>query len=114
MKKDGTIIYACAGCSGAGQVAYKVALSLDKEGKGKMSCLAGVASAKPYFLKQLTDQKVVVIDGCAMACGKYIFENLQIHIDQHVELHKLGVKKNAIVSEDIVDGLINGIEIDKT
>ena len=57
-QQDNSIVFACAGCSHAAQVAYKLALALDEEGIAEMSCLAGVAAEKPSFLRKIHNRKI--------------------------------------------------------
>ncbi len=89
------ILFACSGCSSAGQLAGQIALALDRRGVAEMSCLAGVGAAKPHFLKQLVDREVWVIDGCPINCSLGVFEQVREHIDVHIRLHDLGIKKKA-------------------
>ena len=60
-----------------------------------MSCLAGVGAAKPHFLKQLRDREVWVIDGCPIECSLGVFDQVSEHVDVHIRLHELGVRKKA-------------------
>ena len=75
------LVFACSGCSNAGQLAGQVALQLDRRGVAEMSCLAGIGAAKPLFLKKLRDREVWVIDGCP--------------INVHIRLHDLGINKKS-------------------
>lgn len=53
MRAELPIVYACSGCSEAGQLANQVALESDHRGLAEMSCLAGVldqvAQQQPTF-----------------------------------------------------------------
>jgi uncharacterized metal-binding protein len=40
--KKGTVVYACSGCSDAGELANRIARQLTREGVAEMSCLAGI------------------------------------------------------------------------
>lgn len=113
MTKDDTVIYACAGCSGAGQLAYKLALEIDKREKAEMSCLAGIAAEIPTFGKKLYGRNVAVIDGCALECAKNVFEKLNISVHHHIKLHNMGVRKNVTVVEGMVEALANDILLGK-
>jgi len=105
MKNSDAVVYACAGCSGAGQIAYKVALSMDRQGIAEMSCLAGIASERKSFRQKMRNHKIMVIDGC-LECGKLIFEKQNLSIDSHICLHKLGIRKQEAVSEGVVGKLM--------
>ncbi len=88
-----TIVFACAGCSHAGGVAYNLALALDKKGMAEMSCLAGVAAEKPSFLRKIKNRQIMTIDGCPIECSKGIFDKLKIPVHHHIRLKDFGVKK---------------------
>ena len=42
VKKPGTVVYACSGCSDAGELADRIARQLTRDGAAEMSCLAGI------------------------------------------------------------------------
>ena len=88
------IVFACSGCSNAGQLANRMALELDRRGHAQMSCLAGVGAGKRHFLKQLHQREVWIIDGCPIECALGIFQQVQQRADAHIRLHTLGVQKN--------------------
>ena len=89
------LVYACAGCSAAGRLAYDIALELQRRGVAEMSCLAGVGAAKPHFLKQLNNREVWVIDGCPIECAVGIFAQQRRNVDVYIQLHDLGVRKSS-------------------
>jgi uncharacterized metal-binding protein len=95
------IIYACAGCSGAGQIAYKLALKMDREQLAEMSCLAGLASGKKTFTSKIKNRPIWIIDGCAIECAKTILKNMGIKEAKHIQLHKFDIKKNQDPDKDI-------------
>jgi uncharacterized metal-binding protein len=41
-KNPSTVIYACSGCSDAGEIADWIARQLMRDGAAQMSCLAGI------------------------------------------------------------------------
>src|SRR5690606_19835555 len=88
------VIYACSGCSGAGQIAYKLALKMDKENLAEMSCLAGLASGKKTFTAKIKNRPVWIIDGCPIECAISILKNMNLTEAKPIQLHKLGIKKN--------------------
>ncbi|TWU62216.1 putative zinc-binding protein [Crateriforma conspicua] len=102
------VVFACSGCSNAGQLANQVALELDRRGIAEMSCLAGVGAAKPVFLKKLKDRPVWIVDGCPIHCSLGVLGQVAEHADVHIRLHDLGIKKNADMPEhDEFDRLID-------
>lgn len=106
------IIFACAGCSFAGQIAYQVALNIDETGFAEMSCLAGVASGKKSFIKKLNNKKVILIDGCPIECAKGVFDKLRLSVDSHVNLKTYGIKKSIPPADLSLDELSNKIITD--
>ena len=53
--KKGTVVYACSGCSDAGELADRIARQLSREGAAEMSCLAGIGGrVKPLVNKAET------------------------------------------------------------
>lgn len=63
------LIYACSGCSGAGQLANALAFGMDREGLAEMSCISGVGGRVPALLKLArSGRKLIAIDGCGMRC----------------------------------------------
>ncbi|MGQ9823760.1 MAG: putative zinc-binding protein [Desulfotomaculales bacterium] len=65
------LILACSGGSNVGQLANAAAVSLTREGKGKMYCLAGVGGHVDGIVESCKGAgQLVVIDGCPVVCGK--------------------------------------------
>lgn len=64
-KKPITVVYACSGCSDAGEIADRVARQLTREGAAQMSCLAGIGGrVKSLVLKAENAERILVVDGC--------------------------------------------------
>ena len=89
------LVYACAGCSVAGRLAYELAQEFDRRGIAEMSCLAGVGAGKAHFVKQLEGREVWIIDGCPIECSLGVFAQVRCRADVHIRLHELGVKKHS-------------------
>ena len=108
MKKEeeGYILYACAGCSKAGQVAYRIAIDLDGRGKAEMSCLAGIASHKPSFVRKIRNKKIAVIDGCPIECAKTVLQNQGLKTDKHFQLKQYGIKKNELPTNKQIEMVV--------
>lgn len=93
-EEDKPIIYACSGCSDAGELADRVARKLTKDGIGEMSCLAGIGGrVKPLLLKGQNARRIIVIDGCPLTCAKHTLLLAGLKEFQHVKLHELGHRK---------------------
>lgn len=90
------LVFACSGCSFAGQLADTVARELDHQQIAEMSCLAGVGARHASFLRKLPGRRVWIIDGCPIECARGVFEQAgqASHVTRHIRLHDLGLKKN--------------------
>jgi uncharacterized metal-binding protein len=90
------VIYACSGCSDAGELADRTARTLAQLKLGEMSCLAGVGGkVKSLLNKAQTAEQILVIDGCALNCARHTLELAGITGFKHLELHHLGFRKGA-------------------
>lgn len=94
------LVYACAGCSGVGETAYRIARELDRRGIAQMSCLAGVGAAKKHFLNQMKNRSIWVIDGCPIGCGLGVFDLVDRPIDKCLRLHEWEIRKDDPSPED--------------
>lgn len=97
MEKDRAelpIVYSCSGCSSAAQMANYMAVKLDRTEKAEMSCIVGVGGNVKKLVKTAkSGRKIVVIDGCPLACSKAVLKNQGLAPDLYFELSKSGVKK---------------------
>jgi uncharacterized metal-binding protein len=96
MQYDQTkpLVYACSGCSSAAQMANYLALQLDRKQTAQMSCIAGVGGNVKSLVKTATSgRKIMVIDGCPLACAKACLNNHHVQPDVHIDLSRLGVRK---------------------
>lgn len=92
--KDKPLVYACSGCSSAAQMANYLAIQLDRSGIAEMSCIAGVGgNVKKLVKTALSGRRIIVIDGCPLACSKACLANHSIAPDLSILLTGLGVKK---------------------
>jgi uncharacterized metal-binding protein len=89
------VVYACSGCSDAGELADRIARRLTRDGAAQMSCLAGVGGrVKSLMLKAEKAQRILVIDGCPLNCARHTLELAGFNKFDHLQLHELGMKKN--------------------
>ncbi|HEX5151553.1 MAG TPA: putative zinc-binding protein [Parafilimonas sp.] len=92
--KDKPLVYSCSGCSSAAQMANYLAIQLDRADIAEMSCIAGVGgNVKKLVKTALSGRKIIVIDGCPLACSKACLGNHSITPGLSIELTGLGVKK---------------------
>ena len=87
------VVFACAGCSAAGRLAYDLALELDRRQTAEMSCLAGLAAELKPFTRLVEGRPVWVVDGCPIQCARAILEQQGRPIDYHIRLDNYSVRK---------------------
>lgn len=102
------LVYSCSGCSSAAQMANYLAIQLDRLNLAEMSCIAGVGgNVKKLVRTALSGRKIIVIDGCPLACSKACLANHAVKPDLDIELTRLGVQKKQ--HEDFSMDQANGI-----
>ena len=95
------LIYSCSGCSSAAQMANYMAVKIDRQGLADMSCIVGVGgNVKKLVNTAQAGRKIIVIDGCPLACSKACLSQHNIEPDIHIELTGYGVKKQNHVDFD--------------
>jgi uncharacterized metal-binding protein len=88
------LVYSCSGCSSSAQMANYLAVQLDRQGVAEMSCIAGVGGNVKKLVKTATSgRKIIVIDGCPLACSKHCLENHAVNADIYFDLSLMGVSK---------------------
>ncbi len=102
VPKKTTIVYACSGCSDAGEIADHVARQLSREGAAQMSCLAGIGGrVKSLVIKAEKAGRILVVDGCPLNCAAHTLRLAGFKNFEHLELHKIGIRKGSCpVTED--------------
>jgi uncharacterized metal-binding protein len=88
------VVYACSGCSDAGELADRIARQLTRDGAAEMSCIAGVGGCvRPLLNKAQGASRVLAIDGCPLNCVANTLRVAGVRDYEHLELHKLGFRK---------------------
>ena len=108
VKKPGTVVYACSGCSDAGEIADRVARQLTRDGAAQMSCLAGIGGrVKSLVMKAENAERILVVDGCPLNCAAHTLKLAGFQKFDHLELHKIGIRKGScpVTEERIVSGV---------
>lgn len=91
---EAPIVYSCSGCSSAAQMANYMAVRLDRGNVAEMSCIVGVGGNVKKLVKTArSGRKIVVIDGCPLACSKACLDNHGLKANLYLDLSKMGVKK---------------------
>lgn len=102
VSEEKPIVYSCSGCSSAAQMANHIAIQFDRKGIAEMSCIAGVGgNVKKLVRTAQSGRKIIVIDGCPLACSKACLSNHGITPDKHFELTRFGVSKKQHEDFDI-------------
>lgn len=93
--KSKTTVYSCSGCSNVAQLANKIAVKLDREQLATMSCIAGVGGDVLPLLNQARKaQKILVLDGCQLACAFNCLKRHEISVDNHLILTDFQLSKS--------------------
>lgn len=103
------VVYACSGCSDAGELADRIARRLTREGAAEMSCLAGIGGrVKPLVNKANAAERILAIDGCPLNCTRHTLELAGFKNFDHLELHTLGLRKGScpVTEEKIATGVV--------
>jgi len=108
VKKPATVVYACSGCSDAGEIADRIARRLARDGVAQMSCLAGIGGRVKNLVSTAEKaERILVVDGCPLNCARKTLELAGFQRFDHLELDNLGMKKNScpITEERIAVGV---------
>lgn len=88
------LIYSCSGCSNVAQLANDLAVVMDREGHGQMSCIAGVGGQVKSLVKiAKSGRPILAVDGCPIACVKKTLALHQVEPRWHLVVTDLGIQK---------------------
>jgi uncharacterized metal-binding protein len=88
------LIFACSGAADVGEIADRAARKMNKEGVGRMFCMAGIGGRVSGIMKTTESaQKILAIDGCFLNCAKNSLENAGFNEFGHLQLADLGMEK---------------------
>ncbi len=91
------VVLACSGGSNVGQMTNEVAKRLDVAGDGKFFCLAGVGGQISGMVASVKGaDKVLVLDGCPVGCGKKCADQAGVIGYQHLIVTELGIEKKHV------------------
>ena len=108
VNKPATVVYACSGCSDAGELADRIARELTRTGVAEMSCLAGIGGrVKSIMGKGEKAERILVIDGCPLNCARKTLELAGLKKFDHLGLHEIGLRKGncPVNAENIAVGV---------
>jgi uncharacterized metal-binding protein len=98
------LIFSCSGAADVGGLADLAARTLNREGAGKMFCLAGIGGRVSGILKTTEmASSILAIDGCPLDCTKKSLEEAGFTAFNHLRLADMGMEKGktAISAETI-------------
>jgi len=87
------IVVACSGACDLGEITDIVARRLRTNGVYKMNCLAAVGAGIKTTIEAFQVAEVLVLDGCAVNCGKKMFDSAGIQDYSYLRLTDLGYSK---------------------
>ena len=104
MTRKPPLVYSCSGCSSAAQMANQMALWLDRAGVAEMSCVAGVGGGVVGLVRTAqTGRRILVLDGCPLACAAACLARIGITPDRHLLLSDFNVRKRRHAAFDPVE-----------
>mgnify|MGYP000892182353 CR=1 FL=1 len=88
------LIFACSGAADVGEIADKAARKLNRDGVGRMFCMAGIGGRISGILKTSeAAESILAIDGCPLNCVKSSLEQAGFSNFKHLQLADLGLEK---------------------
>lgn len=104
-------IFACSGASNCGQIANTAGVKLNEEGLGVMGCLGGIGAHDEKMINgaKMVD-RVLAIDGCAVACARKTLEHAGIVVMDWICVTDEGVKKTSNkfeIKPDDIQAVVN-------
>jgi uncharacterized metal-binding protein len=88
------LIFTCSGIADVGEIADRAGRKLHKEGAGKMWCIAGIGAGLSNFVDTTkATERVLVIDGCPVDCGKKMMEKAGISNFSYIRVTDYGLEK---------------------
>ena len=95
------VVLACSGASNVGQMTNELAKRLDTDGTARFFCLAGIGGHVSGMVASVAGaDKVLLLDGCPVACGKRAMDAGGLTGYSHVVVTELGVEKKHVFQWD--------------
>ena len=87
------MVITCSGAADVGYISDQVARKFSRNGERKMSCLVLFATCSDEKLSELTENDILVIDGCSEDCGKKVMAQRGITDYHYLCVTDLGYEK---------------------
>ena len=101
--KSENVVIACSGACDLGQITDLVARKLRDNKIRKMNCLAAVAADVKPTIEMFKEANLLLIDGCAVDCGKKILDKAGIYNYKYLRMTDLGyVKGQTPVNDEVI------------
>ena len=97
---DEKIVIACSGACYLGQVTDIVARKLRDNKVFKMNCLAAVGADVQPTIEAFKAANLLMLDGCAVDCGKKILDKAGITNYQYIRMTDFGYIKGTPVTDE--------------
>jgi uncharacterized metal-binding protein len=100
------LVLACSGASDIGCLSDRVARKLRDTGIRSMKCLAMVAADDQQLIESLKTANILVIDGCAIDCGKKIMDKAGVSGYGYLRLTDHGFRKGfSLVNDENINAV---------
>jgi uncharacterized metal-binding protein len=102
------LIFSCSGAADVGELADQAARKLNRDGAGKMFCMAGIGGRISGIIKSTeAAASILAIDGCALDCTRKSLAEAGITRINHLRLTDLGFEKgNSEVDADSIAQIV--------
>ena len=105
------IVIACSGACDLGQVTDIVARKLRDNKVFKMNCLAAVGADVQPTIEAFKAANLLLLDGCAIDCGKKILDKAGITNYQYFRMTDLGyIKGQTPVNDEVIKAVYEKAE----
>lgn len=100
------MVITCSGACDLGQISDLVARKLRDNKIRKMNCLAAVAADVKPTIEMFKEANLLLIDGCAVDCGKKILDKANITNYKYMRMTDFGyVKGQTPVTSQVVEAI---------
>lgn len=107
------LVISCSGACDLGQLSDMVARKMRNNNIRKMNCLAAVAAGVAPTIELFKASNLLLIDGCAVDCGKKILDKAGIDNYKYLRLTDLGyVKGKTPLTNDIIEATYDKAVVD--
>jgi uncharacterized metal-binding protein len=105
------IVIACSGACDLGQVTDIVARKLRDNKVFKMNCPAAIGADVTPTIEAFKAANLLMLDGCAVDCGKKILDKAEITNYQYIRMTDLGyVKGQTPVTDEVIKAVYEKAE----